>query len=159
MMTARACLDSDQSFGQSGKERDDLGATEPPAQHASSLSIGAMHLKYVLGDIETDHGGIGHVTPFGLPPRSWSIPRAAATGWGGPCHHVRGNFFDVQAATGLPIAKQALDRSGQLYRIEGTINGVLPDDQRRERQQRSRPIAAVLQAWAEEIARKLLRKS
>jgi hypothetical protein len=70
MMAARACLDSDQSFWQSGKERDDLGAAEPPAQHASSLGIGAVHLEDVLRDIETDYGGIGHVTSFGLPPQS-----------------------------------------------------------------------------------------
>ena len=70
MMTARACLDPDQSFGQPGKERGDLGAAEPPAQHASSLGIGAMHLEDVLGDVEADHGRIGHVTSFELPAQS-----------------------------------------------------------------------------------------
>jgi hypothetical protein len=63
MMTAWACLDTDQSFWQSGKEHDDLGPAEPPAQHASSRGICAVHLKDVLGDIEADHGRIGHVTP------------------------------------------------------------------------------------------------
>src|SRR5215470_3966259 len=29
--------------------------------------------------------------------------------------HVRRKFFDVHAATGSPIAKEALDRIGQLY--------------------------------------------
>jgi hypothetical protein len=62
MMTARACLDPDQSFGQSGKERDDLGAAKPPTQHAPSLGIGAVHLEDVLGDVEADYGRIGHVT-------------------------------------------------------------------------------------------------
>jgi transposase len=73
--------------------------------------------------------------------------------------HVRRKFFDVHAATGSPVAKEALDRIGQLYRVEEIINGTLPDDRRRERQQRSMPIAAALQAWAEETARKLSRKS
>ena len=73
--------------------------------------------------------------------------------------HVRRKFFDVHAATDSPVAKEALDRIGQLYRVEETINGALPDDRRRERQQRSRPIADVLRAWAEETTRKLSRKS
>jgi len=58
--------------------------------------------------------------------------------------HVRRKFFDVHAATASPIAKEALDRIGQLYGVEATIKGVSPDHQRRERQQRSKPIAAAL---------------
>jgi Transposase IS66 family len=37
--------------------------------------------------------------------------------------HVRRKFFDVHTATGSPIAKEALDRIGQLYAVETTING------------------------------------
>jgi hypothetical protein len=73
--------------------------------------------------------------------------------------HVRRKFFDVHTATGSPVAKEALDRIGQLYRIEETINGALPDERRRERQQRSKSTAEALRAWAEETARKLSRKS
>src|SRR5437016_14684208 len=58
--------------------------------------------------------------------------------------HVRRKFFDVHAANGSPIAKEALDRIGQLYSIEKQINGLVPDHRRRERQQRSKPIAAAL---------------
>jgi transposase len=73
--------------------------------------------------------------------------------------HVRRKFFDVHAATASPIAKEALDRIGQLYRVEEAINGTAPNDRRRERQRRSKPIAEALQAWADETARKLSRKS
>ena len=73
--------------------------------------------------------------------------------------HVRRKFFDVHAATGSPIAKEALDRIGQLYRLEETINGLPPEHRRRERQQRSKPIAEALAAWADETVRKLSRKS
>ena len=73
--------------------------------------------------------------------------------------YVRRKFFDVHAANGSPIAKEALDRIGQLYSIEETIKGLLPDHRRRERQQRSKPIAATLATWADETARKLSRKS
>ena len=48
--------------------------------------------------------------------------------------HVRRKFFDVHAAIGSPIAKEALDRIGQLYRVEETIKGLSPDHRRRERQ-------------------------
>jgi hypothetical protein len=44
--------------------------------------------------------------------------------------HVRRKFFDVHAATASPIAKEALDRIGQLYRVEETINGATPDRRR-----------------------------
>jgi len=37
--------------------------------------------------------------------------------------HVRRKFFDVHAATASPFAKEALDRIGQLYAVEQTING------------------------------------
>jgi hypothetical protein len=40
--------------------------------------------------------------------------------------HVRRKFFDVHAATGSPIAKEALDRIGQLYAVEKAINGSPP---------------------------------
>jgi hypothetical protein len=73
--------------------------------------------------------------------------------------HVRRKFFDVHAAIGSPIAKEALDRIGQLYGIEEAIKGMPPDQRRKERQQRSLPIAEALAAWAEETVRKLSRKS
>jgi hypothetical protein len=73
--------------------------------------------------------------------------------------HVRRKFLDVHAATGSPIAREALDRIGQLYRVEDAINGAAPDDRRRERQRQSKPIAEALRAWADEAVRKLSRKS
>jgi hypothetical protein len=65
----------------------------------------------------------------------------------------------MHAAIGSSIAKEALDRIGQLYRVEETINGAAPDHRRRARQQRSKPIAEALAAWAEDTVRKLSRKS
>jgi len=73
--------------------------------------------------------------------------------------HVRRKFFDVHAATGSPIAKQALVRIGDLYEIDKTIAGLPPDVRRGERQQRSKPIAEALAAWAETTLRRLSRKS
>ena len=137
-----------------------LGSAKPATQHAPSLSIGAVHLKHILRDIETDDGRIGHFSSSRLLPLSLGIAPTVATGVkGGPCHHVRRKFFDVHAATGSPIAKEALDRIGDLYKIDKTIAGLPPDVRRGERQQRSKPIAEALAAWAETTLRRLSRKS
>lgn len=106
------------------------------------------HLKDFRGVIHADgYAGFNELFAGGL------IVEAAC--WA----HVRRKFFDVHAATASPIAKEALDRIGQLYRVEETINGAAPDHRRRERQQRSKPIAEALAVWADETVRKLSRKS
>jgi transposase len=53
---------------------------------------------------------------------------------------VRRKFFDVHAATGSPIAKEALDRIGLLYAVEKTINGSPPERRQQQRQLQSKPI-------------------
>ena len=73
--------------------------------------------------------------------------------------HVRRKFFDVHAANGSPIAKEALERVGKLYDVEREIHGFEPDHRRRERQRQSKPIAAALAAWADKTRLKLSRKS
>jgi transposase len=73
--------------------------------------------------------------------------------------HVRRKFFDVHAATASPIAKDALDRIGELYKIDKTVTGLPPEQRRQERQKRSQPIAEALVAWAAETLPKLSRKS
>jgi transposase len=73
--------------------------------------------------------------------------------------HVRRKFVDVHAATGSPIAKEALEHISDLYGVEKTIMGSPPDQRRGERQQRSKPIAEALRAWAEATLAKLSRKS
>jgi transposase len=73
--------------------------------------------------------------------------------------HVRRKFFDVHAANGSVIAKQALDRIGELYGVEKTITGRPPEQRCAERQKRSQPIAEALRSWAEATLPKLSRKS
>jgi transposase len=73
--------------------------------------------------------------------------------------HVRRKFFDVHAANGSAIAKQALDRIGDLYGVEKTITGLPPDQRRGERQTRSKPFAETLRAWTDTTLPKLSRKS
>lgn len=73
--------------------------------------------------------------------------------------HVRRKFFDVHAANGSEIAKEALDRIAALYGVEAAINGLSADERRRQRQAQSRPIAEALKAWAQEIRPKLSARS
>jgi transposase len=73
--------------------------------------------------------------------------------------HVRRKFFDVHAATGSPIAKEALDRIAQLYAVEKTINRSPPEQRQQRRQLQSQPIAEALAAWADTTVRQLSRKS
>lgn len=63
--------------------------------------------------------------------------------------HTRRKFFDVHAATGSAVAQEALERIGSLYEVERAIHARPPDERRRQRQARSRPLAEALHAWAE----------
>jgi transposase len=73
--------------------------------------------------------------------------------------HVRRKFFDVHAATGSPIAKEALDRIAALYAVEAAINGLPIDERRRRRQAESISLAGSLKDWAEETLPKLSGRS
>ena len=73
--------------------------------------------------------------------------------------HARRKFFDVHAATGSAVAQEALERIGTLYEVERSINGKPPDERRRQRQARSRPLANALKAWAETILPQLSGRS
>jgi transposase len=63
--------------------------------------------------------------------------------------HVRRKIFDVHAATGSPLAGEALERIGALYGVERDLHGKPPDARTRERQVRSKPLAEALKAFAE----------
>ncbi|HEY0281853.1 MAG TPA: IS66 family transposase [Rhizomicrobium sp.] len=73
--------------------------------------------------------------------------------------HVRRKFYDVHAANGSPLAKEALDRIGALYRIEDEVRGGPPDERRRTRQERTKPLLADLHDWLAATKPKLSPKS
>lgn len=73
--------------------------------------------------------------------------------------HTRRKFFDVHAATGSAVAQEALERIGALYEVERSMSGKPPDERRRQRQARSRPLAEALKAWAETILPQLSGRS
>jgi transposase len=73
--------------------------------------------------------------------------------------HVRRKFYDLDQAHASPIAKEALERIGQLYGIEGEIRGRPPEERRAVRRARAAPLVEALRAWLETTVRKLSRKS
>jgi transposase len=64
--------------------------------------------------------------------------------------HWRRDFHDIWKANKSPIAREALDRIGQLYDIEREIAGKPADIRRAVRQEHSKPKLEALRAWAEQ---------
>jgi transposase len=73
--------------------------------------------------------------------------------------HVRWKFYDIHAANGSPLAKEALDRIGGLYGIEESLRGKPADERRRIRQERSKPLLDELHDWFVSTKAKLSPKS
>lgn len=106
------------------------------------------HLKHFKGTLHADgYAGFNAMFETGV------IAEAAC--WA----HVRRKFFDVHAANGSPIAKEALDRIGALYGIEEEARGRPPDHRWRLRQEKSKPLLDVLHAWLAATKPKLSPKS
>jgi transposase len=63
--------------------------------------------------------------------------------------HLRRDFFDVHTATKSEIAREALDRIGDLYDIERQIKGQSRDARRAIRQTETRPKVEAFKAWSE----------
>ena len=106
------------------------------------------HLKSFKGILHADgYAGFNAIFETG------SVTEAAC--WA----HVRRKFFDVHAATASPVAKEALDRIGALYKIEADIRGKPPDERQRYREDHAVPLIAELKAWLETTVQKLSGKS
>ena len=63
--------------------------------------------------------------------------------------HLRRDFHDIWKATASPLAKDALERIGRLYDIEGEIVGQPAERRREGRQNRSRPHVNAFRLWCE----------
>lgn len=106
------------------------------------------HLKDFTGVLQAD-GYAG----FNDLYRSGRINEAAC--WA----HARRKFFDVHAASGSPIAEEALKRIGELYRIEDNVRGRPPDERRAARIEQSKPVIDAMRPWLEARRAQLSRKS
>lgn len=73
--------------------------------------------------------------------------------------HVRRKLYDLYVALNSPIAREGIDRIGELYGIEREIRGLSPDERRRERQERAVPLLDALHTWFMSKLAQLPRKS
>jgi transposase len=69
--------------------------------------------------------------------------------------HARRKFFDLARLSKAPIAIEAVARIDALFAIEREINGLIPDERLRVRQERSRALVDELERWLREQRAKL----
>ena len=73
--------------------------------------------------------------------------------------HIRRKFFDIHAAQGSGVAKEALERIAALYRIEAVIRGDPPDKRKTVRQEQAAPLIDDLATWLSEQLTRISGKS
>ena len=73
--------------------------------------------------------------------------------------HGRRKFFDLARLSKAPIATEAVKRIDGLFAIEREINGLMPQERLRVRQERSRPLIIELQTWLREQRARLSKNS
>jgi transposase len=61
--------------------------------------------------------------------------------------HIRRKFYDLMEAHQSPIASEAIERIGLLYAIEMDIRGRSPDERRKVRNARARPLLESMHRW------------
>jgi transposase len=70
--------------------------------------------------------------------------------------HARRKFFDAHAASGSPVAKEAIERIGEIYAIDNALCDLTPDERYRERQRLLAPTLAAFKRWLDELQPKVL---
>lgn len=73
--------------------------------------------------------------------------------------HARRKFFELAELQKAPLAIEAVRRIDDLFAIEREINGLLPDERRAVRQERSKPLVDAFEKWLREERRKLSSKN
>jgi transposase len=73
--------------------------------------------------------------------------------------HVRRKLHDLYVALNSPIAREGVERIGELYAIEDEIRGLPAQERCRERQQRAAPLLESLRSWFLAKLAQLPRKS
>ena len=137
--------------------RDDqpAGSTDPPAvlfrySPDRKAERPRAHLKDFRGTLQAD----GYVGFQGLYDRAHD-PLIEAACWA----HARRKFFEIHAATDSPVAHEALERIGVLYKIEAQIRGKSAAERLVVRQAHALPRLKELHAWLQATVRQASRKS
>ena len=85
------------------------------------------------------------------PDKEGNIKVREAACWA----HLRRDFHDAWKATGSVIAKEAIDRIGEVYDIEREITGKSSENRLAVRQKQSKPKVVAFKAWAEDQLEKI----
>jgi transposase len=139
--------------------RDDrpFGGPDPPAAvFFYSRDRGGehpqAHLANYAGLMQADaYAGFNRLYEAGRRPG----PIIEAACWA----HARRKFFDLARLKQAPIAIEAVRRIDELFAIEREINGTAPEERRRVRQERSRPLVVALERWLREQRARLSAKN
>jgi transposase len=99
-------------------------------------------LKGYTGVLQTD--GYAGYRALADPKRAGG-PATLAFCWA----HWRRQFFDLAKSPPAPIATEALKRIAELYEIEAEIRGKSAEERQAVRQEKSKPLVAVLRTWLE----------
>jgi transposase len=73
--------------------------------------------------------------------------------------HVRRKFYDIHVALASPVALEALERIGRLYKIEEEVRGRPPNEREAVRQARAGPELESLHEWLHMTATMMSKKS
>jgi transposase len=73
--------------------------------------------------------------------------------------HARRKLYDVHVATNSPLAREALERIGQLFAIEAEINGHASIHRQAARQESSQPLLDELRGFLERALEQISKKS
>jgi transposase len=74
--------------------------------------------------------------------------------------HVRRHFYDIHvAARQSPLAREALERIGELYAVEARLTGKPPDMRRNLRQAEAKPLLERMHAWFTTTLRRISGRS
>jgi transposase len=135
--------------------RDDrpFGGLDPPAvaffySPDRSAKHPEEHLASYAGLMQADaYAGFNRL--YGVSRKPGPIIEVAC--WA----HARRNFFDLARLDKAPIAIEAVRRIDELFAIEREINGLTTRERLGVRDERSRPLLAVLEIWLREQRSKL----
>jgi transposase len=131
------------------------GSTDPPAvwyRYSPSWhgKYPQQHLAGFEGKLQVD--AYAGFEPLFVPSKPGLVARVLEIAcWA----HVRRKWFDLYEAHASPLAREALDRIGQLYKIETAIRGQSADERRAARQKYAIPLLAALHTWMIEQSAKV----
>lgn len=111
-----------------------LFAEDRKGQHVDEHLVGFNGVLQVDG-----YGGYNRLTKRNRPGGAITLAFCLA--------HARRKYFEVFAATGCPIAAEAVRRIGAIYEIETRIRGTSAENRVEVRQAETRPLVEAFKPW------------